>query len=347
MKMKFTNMKDSRFTLWVLLLCGFVSQSLSAQPVAADSMRLSPKARWHTVSAEEMIQGYRQWCDTPYWYRRPLVYEGTSAELFIDKLLERNESFRNRNLLATWYLGVDANGIPGLYIESLRDSATGRPDTLLLQQARTRYGQLPPIENVEEPGGQVPAPWLSGQLRTITRPLRYFAFTVSNGYSVYSLKQGKRRRIWRESIFPVYRRTVMKCLSAGGIVADGHWADNLDMEMLLLSHDASRYCRPDTTLKRVRTYDLLVLTDRQGCISDVRVLKPDNLTAQDQGYVDELRRFFRQLSPWSLHLLYSSDGRVFPGHYLKAVRAADYWSLRDYLQDAYRFREKDAASGQK
>ena len=347
MKMKFTNMKDSRFTLWVLLLCGFVSQSLSAQPVAADSMRLSPKARWHTVSAEEMIQGYRQWCDTSYWYRRPLVYEGTSAELFVDRLLEWSKLFRNRNLLATWYLGVDANGTPGLYIESLRDSATGRPDTLLLQQARTRYGQLPPIENVEEAGGQVPAPWLSGQLRAITRPLRYFAFTVSNGYRVYRLEQGKRRRIWRESLFPVYRRAVSKYRLAGGIVADGHWANNLDMEMLLLSHDASRYCQPDTTLKRARTYDLLVLTDRQGCISDVRVLKPDNLTASDQNYVNELRRFFRQLPPWSLCLLYSSDGRVFPGHYLKAVRASDYWSLRDYLQDAYRFREKDSAPWRK
>lgn len=334
--MRFMSMRSRQITVWVFILFGFSCPRLCAQLTGADSLRLSPKARWDTVSTEEMVRGYLQYRDTSYWWARPLVYEGSPAELFVDGLLGRNALFRNRHRLATWYWGVGADGGFSLYIEAFRDSTTGKADTLLLEQARCLYGQLPPLEVFDEPGGQVPAPWLNGQLRTLSKPLRYFSFAVSDRYSVYNLKQGRSKRIWREHLSPVYNRIAAWCMMADRVKMDGHWADDLHLEMLLLSHDASRYCRPDTTLKRVRSYDLLVLTDRQGYAVDIRVLKPDSLTAQDQSYVDELRRFFRQLPPWSLRLLYSSDGRVFPGHYLKADRSSHYWSLVDYLQDTYR-----------
>ena len=85
-----------------------------------------------------------------------------------------------------------------------------------------------------------------------------------------------------------------------------------------------------------RPFTLLFIIDARGRL-DVDVLKPRTPSVQDLRYVDELRKAVRQLPPWSLGMLYTSDGRVLPGRYIEAYRHNNRWTFRDYLQYGYGF----------
>lgn len=317
-----------RFFLWAMALvcCGWASGS--------DSLRHSPRACWNAVTVDEMVEGYHQYCDTVYWWEKPLVYTGNRNVLFMDSLFAGNALFRGRQLTAATIWGIMEYPAQKqiVCISDFRDCVTGRSDTLLLAAARRLYGQRSPIPEFEDPGGEVPAVWLSGRFRAISQPLRYFSFAVSAYYTEYELDRGRLKGHWSEARFSPYRKHVTRCWQ---MITSSHWADKLTWEMGLLSYDAGRYCGRDTILKRSCSFDVLVVTARDGT-ADLVLLNPTELPPQNRKYLDELRRFVRQLPPWSFGLLYCSDGRVFPGRYLKAYRTSDGWYLMDYLERSWK-----------
>ena len=257
-----------------------------------------------TVSVEDMKAGYRKAAGT-VWWKQPILEDGNERMVFSQSLLDGSELLRNRNLTASWYfVSFKATDRERVFsICSLRDKDTGRPDTLLMELARQKYGSAEANERYD--GGDVPGRWLTGLYKGIKEPMRYFGFIVGPYRLFYQFRKGHHVSHVSERCHSLYYKKAHQRYA----YLDGYWCDEIAVEMAVLGRDASHACKPDTTL--------------------------EGSHERDGRYLDELQAFVRSLPAWSLEHLYALDGRVFPGRYIRATRTARRWQLYDYMLLSY------------
>lgn len=282
-----------------------------------------------TVSVEEMKAGYRKAAGT-VWWKQPILEDGNERMVFSQSLLDGSELLRNRNLSASWYfVSFKATDRERVFsIRSLRDKDTGRPDTLLMELARQKYGSAEANERYD--GGDVPGRWLTGLYKGIKEPMRYFGFIVGPYRLFYQFRKGHHVSHVSERCYSHYYKKAHRYYA----YLDGYWCEEIEVQMAVLGRDASHACKPDTTLRGSRTYDLLFTVLPDGRLDFCR-LAPDTTDGRDRRYLDELHAFVRSLPAWSLEHLYALDGRVFPGRYIRATRTARRWQLYDYMLLSY------------
>lgn len=290
-----------------------------------------------TVTVAEMKAGFWKADTVRFWWSDPLSYHGVAdrdgrcGQLFVRSLLQGCPLLEDSRLEARLQSAPadSSTGYLRQYVlTGLWDRSTGFNDAALLSKVVRQYG-------TSGADGGALMPWLDGTYVCLQRPLRYFGFTVSGVRQVMQLHRGCIRD-WgvSQTCHSLYERYAFE--STGRVRVDGHWAQDVAGAMRLLSFESRRWVRPDASLKVRRPFTLLFVIDARGRL-DIEVLKPRVLSTHDLGYVDELRKAVRQLPPWSLRLLYASDGRVFPGRYVEAYRYKDRWTFSDYLQYGYGF----------
>lgn len=332
-------MKNKRqIGLW---LFGLLAVALYAQPeVHYLHGRGLPDFYTHlgvpdTVTVAEMKAGFWEQDTVRFWWSTPLVYDGVAdrdgkcVQLFVRSLQEGCPLLAGSRLEARLQ-AVPADSSTGYrrqyVLTGLWDRSTGFYDAALLDKVVRQYG-------TSGADGGALMPWLDGTYVCLQRPLRYFGFTVSGVRRVMQFHRGCISD-WgvTQSCRSLYERYAFE--STGHFRVDGHWAQDVTGAMRLLSFESRRWVRPDASLKVRRPFTLLFVIDARGRL-DIEVLKPRELSASDSRYVSELRKAIRQLPPWSLSLLYASDGRVFPGRYIEAYRYDDRWTFHDFLQDSF------------
>ena len=290
-----------------------------------------------TVTVAEMQAGFWKQEAERFWWNEPVAYNGIADRngrcglLFVRSPLEGCGLLKGCTLEARLQTAPadSSTGLRRQYVlTGLWDRSTGSGHAAQLAKVARHYGTA-------GTDGGTRMPWMEGTYVCLQQPLRYFGFTVSGVRRVMLIRRGCISD-WgvTQTCRSLYERYAFE--SAGLVRADGHWAQDVTGAMRLLSFESRRWTSTDTAMQARRPFTLLFIIDARGRL-DVEVLKPRTPSAQDLRYVDELRKAVRQLPPWSLGMLYTSDGRVFPGRYIEAYRHNNRWTFHDYLQYGYSF----------
>ena len=77
---------------------------------------------------------------------------------------------------------------------------------------------------------------------------------------------------------------------------------------------------------------------------DMEVLLVEDPSPNDEKVFALLRKVVRELPPWAISYLWRTDGKVFPGRYLKCILMPHgVWRIEDYLEDVlYEAKRTDA-----
>lgn len=104
-----------------------------------------------------------------------------------------------------------------------------------------------------------------------------------------------------------------------------YWADELKETMAYVQRRLNENLCVRAPKKDLAFIVLLtVATD--GSLDAVPV-SPGNLDKKASPYFNELRQAVQGLPAWTLPLFYTSDRRVMPGHYIRAVRSKHGWTI--------------------
>ena len=334
------NTMTMRRVVFFLVLI-FFSQLLSAQPrrsvfprgeipaVYADYLRPD------TVSVDEMVESYKAVKAGMKPQLKVTDYDGSMAgrTVFSESLLAGQPLFVGRPLVAEW-ANLSLDSVNLICLTELYRRGTFERDTAAWAEADRALGV-----SVDEPGLSqrrvVPARWLNGTFVRVSDALPYFGFVVGRSRVVQSVRDGR----WeRPCVSDTYRAYYTAEAASYRDAVNPEWTDNVDLAMILLSHDVTQATPVDSALwKNARWFDLLLTIDTEGRM-DVVLLHADGRNADpalDQRCVDGLRQILRTLPPYALEPLYTADGRVFPGRYVRALRSLDEWKITDYLENSY------------
>lgn len=340
-------MKRFVFSLCVMLVC----QLLTAQPYRGPRRgwpaELERYLRADTVSVDEMVESYKAIKAGTRKAARLADFDHTrfGNTVFVGSVLTGQPLFAGKPVTAEWStLAIDTSRV--ICITDLVCPATGKRDTALWTSATQSLGlsadryRSPRVEGI-------PARWVDGVSVCLEGALPYFGFLVGNQRTARRVKNG---RFEKGYVWEACRSYYRSCSGLHVARLDGEWAMDLRLTYVLLSHDASQACGVDSAYWRnPRAYDLLLTLDGAGRM-DVVPLSFDAKTddpALDKRALDGLRRFVRSLPPYALDVLYSADGRVFPGRYVRAYRLVNGWNIKDYLQEAYAKQSSDLEWGRK
>ena len=328
-----------RIVFFLVLI--FSSQFLSAQSHRSVFPRGEIPAvytgylRPDTVSVDEMVESYKAVKAGTKPQLKVTDYDCSLAgrTVFSESLLAGQPLFVGRPLVAEW-ANLSLDSVNLICLTELYRQGTFERDTAAWAEADRALGV-----SVDEPGLSqrrvVPVRWLNGTFVRVSDALPYFGFVVGRSRVVQSVRDG---RFIHPSVTDTYRAYYTAEAASYYNSVSPKWTDDVDLAMILLSHDVTQATPVDSALwKNARWFDLLLTIDAKGQL-DVVLLHADGRTADpalDQRCVDGLRRVLRTLPPYALEPLYTADGRVFPGRYVRALRSLDEWKITDYLEKSY------------
>ena len=291
-----------------------------------------------TVTTDEMKAAYYKEIgkrQTPhnYWNNPALDKDWDRKFLYSLPSFNGPDLLSKEGLCGKWTYAQAEKGIDLLCLVDTWNETTGKRDSLFLEQLRQQYGSTPSDSARGYAGGDIPVDPADGTLIFPLEPMRYFGFIVSPNLLLIHRKNGKAERTQWNCRSAYYNEAYRYKM-----YIDGYWAGRIDLEFDLLSHDAKRICGTDSSLKQRHTYDLLLTIDPKGGL-DLVLLYPQKTDTTDRYHLNKLRTFVRTLPVWSLECLYTADGRLFPGRYVRAVLTKDGWTLSDYLEAVFRSME--------
>ena len=115
----------------------------------------------------------------------------------------------------------------------------------------------------------------------------------------------------------------------------------VEYECVFFTHDVNRLWRERKSgesvagEKRFVGFSLLLQIQKDGKLK-VRALKPEKLSGSQQKLLGELQQVLDDIPAWSFDYLYTLDGKIFPGRYLKATYSpqSSKWFFVDYIRSS-------------
>ncbi|MBO5180609.1 MAG: DUF5030 domain-containing protein [Paraprevotella sp.] len=245
-----------------------------------------------------------------------------------------------KNVLSSCPLLTNAMELQGWWVvEEVEEENGGGQRYLTLHELNSYSGDTAAATKIRHAlaqkygkGDITPATWYTGLIGELEHPVFYMDFTVSPHLSFTSVKQGAvsgRDVAMRFSNQTYYD----EAQGLKRIVADGHWIDRMDYEQVFFSHDVNRAWATDGRKTYAKdSFSLLLATEEDGSIT-IYPLLPKELTDNQKGLLAALQETVDKFPEWCFRYLYTSDGRIFPGRYVRATYSSDgEWTFIDYFR---------------
>ena len=169
---------------------------------------------------------------------------------------------------------------------------------------------------------QIYPEWYDGPLTLLYDPLYYMGFVVSGKVSFFYYHNGSPKCIKDLNHDPDF-------YSSRQLRLGGTWSSGIPYGMYQFSMAASSMLRGNPGPKAVR-FTWMLTIDAQGQ-QDALLLAPKDPDRDTKMAFNRLQYFVRKLRPGMFQVLYTSDGRILPGRYIKALYDERGWWFEDLL----------------
>ena len=339
-------MKNWKFILSGIILCSLISLPVFAQryhtsPVGSKGfpdylgdyealVRYSYECKYDragferlfqldTVSWEEMREHYDRYVDAvppANIYAGKDSVGGIWTMLMVRSPLERAPLKEARAARGIWLY-------PPLQLVEIQNSE-GQKDEKLFDRLLKKVPNKSVYKNIyqKKDSKQIYPEWYDGPLTLLNNPLYYMGFIVSGEPSFFYFNHGRPEYITEITRAPDF-------YSSLPIIFDGTWASGISDGMYQFSMAASSSLQGNPGPKAVR-FTWMLTIDTQGK-QDAVLLSPKNPDRDTKMAFNRLQSFVRNLRAGMFQVLYTSDGRILPGRYIKALYDERGWWFEDFL----------------
>lgn len=277
-----------------------------------------------TVSWDEMREHYDRYANVA----PPVnVYDGKDSVSGIWKMLMVHSPLSDapvkevRSERGVWKY-------PPLQLVDLQDK-NGKSNEKLFERLYKKMPRKSEYRNIyqSDKSRQIYPEWYNGSVTLLRDPKYYMGFVVSASPYFFHYDNGRPKYI-----ISGINSGAPDFYSSLSLILDGDWAAQIPDGMYRFSLYASGEIvpRPSRGQKEIR-FTWLLTIDTKGR-QDAHLLSPEAPDGETLRAFKGLRTFVRRLRPGIFRMLYTSDGRLLPGRYLKALYDERGWLIEDLLQ---------------
>lgn len=209
-----------------------------------------------------------------------------------------------------------------MFLANVYDEKTKKENVGLLYSLGEKYGWWKKY---------VRCPWLNGDITILLEPQCYFGMYLTRRRQVGRVEKGIIRNL--TPVKEMLRLGVLDSIAVGEKQQTDfeHWIGSFEQEMRFLSDTINKMSSKPSGKGEERHYALLVYMDEKG-YSHLHLLA--SLQGKPGYEIKELKKTIRALPRRAFTMLWTMDGRAFPGRYLKAwYHPQKGWRFADYYDE--------------
>lgn len=290
-----------------------------------------------TVSKEEMIKKYREnqnW-KTTQTALKVETYEEDLKEMPVGSLLTGCKELQSGKWVANWaYVKPKGEGKSVMSIYKLYLKNSGGEDNVTLEKLRKKYGTTE-ADRFGEYANSVPARWINGTHGYIKHPKAYWGYWVSDEAGWFDYKDGETVGGKTMKVGEAYYTSI-----SSSFVRRHHTGnckfDLYELALQLMSYEATLTLQQQGESLPFGNKDVLLYVDAQGKNS-LTCISSETLDGRERKVLQALENKLNEKKSPALPILYTSDGRIMTGHYLKMrVDKKNNCVIEDYLEGSLR-----------
>ena len=291
-----------------------------------------------TISKEEMIANYHKSQGWQEQQKKDAVetYGENMREMPVGTLLTGCKELKSGKWVANWtYACPKGEGKPVMSIHKLFFKDNGNEDTTTMETLQKKYGTT----EADRSGAcknAVPAKWINGVHGYIKHPVPYFGYWVSDEAGWYDYKNGEtvsgKSMKTGQSYYMDCALKLRRTLYTGDCTYPVY-----TLALQLMSYEADLLWKQSGLKNNGGYMDVLLYIDAQGK-NRLAPLSPQINETQTK-FLTALENMLNGKNRNALPQLYTSDGRILSGHYLKIV-LNESCSLSDYIENGILRAEK-------
>lgn len=275
------------------------------------------------ISEEEMILNFKESrCVSVSSFNLLYNYDETPSPAVIveNSILPALSGINPKGYIAEWKVIPRSrdNYYPSIY---LRQIVVGDDKKKYEDMLAKQYGK---------DGLGIPASWLSGEITILPAPRDLFGKIVSKYRPILTLHNGK---IVSSEYVAAKNGTMEEATIDGETTLDGYWYSNNEYKLHFLEDFVKKSLdQKDNPSVKESEFSLLLVTNEEG-EANCYLLEPQRLkNRKKRALINNLIVTIEGLPLWSFGWLYTVDGSIFQGRYLKATYSSDKgWQFEDYL----------------
>ena len=287
------------------------------------------------ISVEDMINNFREnkRVDIDTY---DFLYSSDNYLIVTDSLLPQISGINSNEFQGEW------TDFPIAFNSG--QSNKSREYTLYLRKIKTGENKEIYVNKLEEKYGKdrygIPARWFSGKMSLFISPQVLFGEIVAKCSSIFIIKNGvivskkteqaKEGEMEGEKIAEVSTSgspDTMFVFSVGLT-----WHNTVQYDLSELDTFVNKGFQRDTNSIASGEYSILLVTNESG-EADGYLLEPEKLKSiEEKQLINKLLSKIESLPLWSFGWLYTIDGSIFQGRYIKANYSSDQgWNFIDYV----------------
>lgn len=284
----------------------------------------------HYIPVDKMIANYKEKKNVDNLKNHDIIYcveEAPEVGIFMERTLFPDSLPAAEDIRAEWCLEYTSGYDQTLYLKKLYSSQKEKNEEAKMYESKLadKYGK-------NHLG--IPAVWYTGKVTVLSCPRNLFGEIVTKYMIELSLVKGqivsyKFVNKAKNGTMEGARRPKAGEKYSPVQTADGCWHSNFEYKLDMLDEFANATSEKHETFATEFQCSLLVVTNKKGKAKGY-LLSP--VTMVNKMLVNKLLKRISELPEWSLGWLYTIDGSILQGRYLKATYSSEKgWEFRDYL----------------
>lgn len=286
------------------------------------------------ISVKEMISNYNEKRHIDNLKNYDFIYnseESPEAGLIMEHSLLPSDLANKKGIRAEWSLEYFSSHKEMLYLKNIYFTQKEKEKEALIYKRKLaeKYG-------ISSLG--IPAVWYSGKITVLSCPRNLFGEVVTKYMREFFIKDGQ--VVSYKSLSNIIKKGSMESARSPrpGVkyspiaTTDGCWYNSLIYKLDLLEEFVNSTLMKHNTSITKFDLDLLLVTDKQGKTTGY-VLSPERITNKEEQVLStQLTKRISELPLWSFGWLWTINGSILQGRYLKAKYLSDTgWKFEDYL----------------